>query len=168
MKPFKIATYAVLSILVVVFAAKTFLYGGNQPGDPNDSPLYDSTLQRALTNFKKSDLLLGRDSVQSSPSYPPARNPGYNPRAAQGHQQQKQPGAATYVRAGVSLFQKGEYDNALIYLNAASMQDPTNAQALQYLAATYTKLGKTAEAQEATRKLNALRKTTPGPQSKPR
>jgi tetratricopeptide (TPR) repeat protein len=167
MKPFETAIYAVLSILVVVFAAKTFLYGGNQSRDPNDSPLYDSTLQRALNNFKNSDLLLGRDSVVSAPSYPQAHNP-----------RQRQPNqgvpaatgtdlAATYVRAGLSFFQKRDYDKALTYLNAAYKLDPTNAQALQYLAATYTNLGKTAEAQEATRKLAALRRSPPLPQPKP-
>lgn len=174
MKPFKTAIYAVLSILVVVFATKTFLYGGNEFQDPNDSPLYDSTLQRALNNFKSSDLVLGRDTVPAGASYPQPRRTGSNPRRVQRQPNQGGPAAtgpdlaARYVSIGLNFFRKEDYDRALTYLYAASKGDPTNAQALQYLIRTYTKLGKAAEAQEATRKLAALRRSPPRPKPTPR
>ena len=83
-----IAMYSVLTIFTVAFAIKAFLYGGTQFQDPNDSPLYESRLKRALNNFKASELVLCETPLSPSPRL--RRVP---PRDL----------AATYFRTGLSL-----------------------------------------------------------------
>ncbi|NQT18670.1 MAG: tetratricopeptide repeat protein [Planctomycetes bacterium] len=179
MKTYKAALYTILTIAAVAFAITTFLYGGSRSQDPHDSPLYDSTLQRAFGNFKTSHLswsdgawtyfvpdqethalkeTVSKQFPGGRGQYrpPPTPTPAANDRASQ------------FFKYGIGFFQKKQYDKALIYFGAASSADPTNVQSLQYLVATYSQLGQTDKAQEATRKLNALQKAPPARQPGPR
>ena len=45
----KTAAYLVLAVAAIAFGVKVFLYGGQEFRDPNDSPLYKSTLIRAVS-----------------------------------------------------------------------------------------------------------------------
>jgi len=147
--------YSILAVLAVAFGIRVFLYGGSTFEDPGDSPLYKSTLDRALANFKDSDYVVSRDGAPK----------GYGGSAATAQAQAQQPDAASqYLQAGLQYYQQNKFKEALTYLEAAAQMSPTNATAQTYLAMTYDKLGDKAKSQQALQKAAQLRKTQPASQ----
>jgi len=145
----KTVAYVVLTVAVAVFAVKTFIYGGSEYEDPNDSPLYESMLKRSInTSFKPSEFVLGRTPMQP-------QGPQHQYRQGGGPADQR-------VKLGLEFYQKKEYATAAGYFEAASQQAPDNVLVLQYLAATYNMMDRKDKVAEISRKLAQL--TTPGRQ----
>ncbi|HUU68553.1 MAG TPA: tetratricopeptide repeat protein [Planctomycetota bacterium] len=156
--------YSILTVLAVAFGIRVFLYGGSTFQDPGDSPLYKSTLDRAVANFKDSDYVVSRDGAPK----------GYGGAAASSYQQpngvqqraqgQQADPASQYLQAGLQAYQQKNYKGALAYFEAAAQYSPANATVQTYLGMTYDKLGDKAKSQQALQKAALLRKGQPGSQ----
>ena len=158
----KIIAYGILVVVAAVFAVKTFLYGGSTFEDPNDSPLYKSTLDRAVANFKESDYVLSRDGA-------PGKNSPYGTQGTAAHPQHGQPAqgdmGAQYHQAGVQFFQQGKFTEAVTYLEAAAQVAPNNPMTHTYLGMAYDKLGDKEKSRLAYQKAASLTKPQQGSQS---
>jgi Flp pilus assembly protein TadD len=165
----------VVTVLAIAFAIKTFLYGGSTSSDPNDSPLYESTLTRALNNFKDSNLVLGQGVVPSSSLYDSAASgesqdhTGHNhPPVGQGDaglgqapQAQDDHGCSD-MRAGLQFMQQGRFREAAASFEIAAkcLTDDTCVQT--YLRTMYDKLGEKDKSRQAQEKAAALKPAQPG------
>jgi len=158
--------YSILTVLAVAFGIRVFIYGGSTFDDPSDSPLYKSTLDRALANFKDSDYMISRDGAPK----------GYAAGAASGYQQQpnayqqqhahgqQTDAASQYLQAGLTQYQQGKFKEALQFFEVAAQMSPTNATVQSYLGMTYDKLGDKVKSQQAHMRAAQLRKAQPGSQ----
>ena len=142
-----------LAVVAVVFGLRIFLWGGSRFEDPNDSPLYESTLRRALQNFKQSDLVLGRDQVGPSArtAYGTQRQaPAAGGQAARSHSSstartgtgpQMPPGqAGKLVSSGLQKYHNQDYAGAVEDFQNATRLAPTHRYTWLYLGMAYTKI----------------------------
>jgi len=172
----KHAAHIGLAVAAVAFGLRVFLWGGEQFQDPNDSPLYESTLRRALQNFKTSEVVLGRDKIAPSGRY--GRTAARSHEAYAGRQAGHAHGSRTgtsgvagalptgkageFIKSGLSKYQKQDYAGALQDFSAASKFAPDNHYPWLYLYMTYAKLGETQEARDAYAKARQLQGKQPG------
>ena len=172
--------HAAFAVLAVAFAMKTFLYGGSTFRDPNDSPLYKSTLDRALANFEQSDLVLGGRVVPGSwASGSAGMAAGVGPgqeHAGHNHPLQGQGGAdlgqapqaqpdhgCKDVKAGLQLMQQGKFKEAAARFEFAVQEHLSSDTCVQnYLGMAYDKMGETEKSKQAYQKAAILAKAQSG------
>ncbi|NQT18266.1 MAG: hypothetical protein HQ592_01080 [Planctomycetes bacterium] len=165
----------VVTVLAIAFAIKTFLYGGSTSSDPNDSPLYESTLTRALNNFKDSNLVLGQGVVPSSSLYDSAASgqgqdhTGHNhPPVGQGDaglgqaSQAQDDHGCKDMRAGLQFMQQGRFREAAASFEIAAQCLPNDTCVQTYLGMMYDKLGEKDKSRQAQEKAAALKPAEPG------
>jgi len=169
----------ILAVLAIAFAIKVFLYGGSEFQDPNDSPLYQSTLARAVDNFKESDYVVSRDGA------PGSRLPGAAALAAgagqgqehagHGHQPQGQGEAGLGqaaqapadhgckdVKAGLEFIQQGDFKKAVASFEVAAQQCLPDDPCVQtYLGMAYDRTGDKEKSRQAYQRADQLKKAQP-------
>ena len=158
----KLVAYAILTILAAGFAVKTFLYGGSSFQDPNDSPLYKSTLVRAVDNFKDSDYVVSRDGAPGKPS-PGTAAQGY----AQQHAAAQQDPAAQALQTGLQMYGQKKFKEAAIWFEYAAKLSPNYPAIYSYIGMAYDKAGDKEKSNAAYQKAAAQQPkpqpgTTPG------
>ncbi|HUS58342.1 MAG TPA: tetratricopeptide repeat protein [Planctomycetota bacterium] len=139
--------YGILGVLALVFGVKTFLFGGGSFEDPNDSPLYKSTLDRAIDNFKDSSF----DARDGKPAPVGTGTQGRHAANAAGGAAKADP-AQQYLISGSQLYQQGKYAEAAAQFEYAARISP-NVGIYQYLYAAYDKAGDKAKAKQAYEKV---------------
>ncbi len=171
--------HGVFAVLAVMFAAKAFLYGGSTFHDPNDSPLFQSTLDRALANFSKSDLMLGRRGVpgysrssstgvlaglgqsqdHAGHNHPPLGEGG----AVSGQASQDQDHGCKDVKAGLELMQQGRFKEAAASFEFAVQEHLSSDPCVQgYLGMAYDKMGETEKSKQAYQRAAILKNAQSG------
>jgi len=133
----KMSLLGLLGAAAVVFGIKTFIYGGTEFNDPGDSPLYQSTLTRALDNFKTAQGELVIKEGAPLDDLIQRRQPAV---ADQGSQ---------YLQSAITFIKQSKFKEAVTYLEAAASLSPNNYSVYSYLAMAYEKLGDKQKAQEA-------------------
>ena len=169
--------HGILAVLAVVFAIKVFLYGGREFQDPNDSPLYQSTLARAVDNFKESDYAISRDGAPKSTPSPTAvaADAGRSQEhAGHAHQPQGQGAAGSAqapqasadhgckdVKAGLAFIQQGDFAKAAASFEVALQCLPNDPCVHTYLGMAYDKTGEKEKSRQAYQKADLLKKAQP-------